>query len=329
MLYLHGIGHFHPENVIDNAFLESLDIGTTDAWIMERVGIRARRTVLSLDYISDTKNSDPRAADAASLYTNAQTGAKAANNALAMAGLKPEDIGMVIAGGCSPQWSIPATACTVAAELGIDAPCFDLSSACSTFAAQLHLLAQMTEGGMPDYVLIVQPENNTRTIDFSDRTAAVLWGDATAAAVVSNRHPARARITKTTLHSDPKGWHKVRIPTHGHFAQEGSAVQGFAIRKGTTTAQELAESCAGPREDLFLVGHQANLLMLQGIARRAHVDGERHFHNVEEYGNCGAAGAPSVLSQRWEKFGDGDELAVVVVGSGLTWGGVLIQFGDI
>ena len=69
--------------------------------------------------------------------------------------------------------------------------------------------------------------------------------------------------------------------------------------------------------------------MLQGIARRAHVDGERHFHNVEEYGNCGAAGAPSVLSQRWEKFGDGDELAVVVVGSGLTWGGVLIQFGDI
>jgi 3-oxoacyl-[acyl-carrier-protein] synthase-3 len=329
MLYLHGIGHFHPENVIDNTFLEELDIGTDHNWILERVGIRTRRTVLSLDYIRETQNRDPRAADEASLYTNAQTGAKAANNALAAAGLKTEDIGMVIAGGCSPQWSIPATACTVAAELGIDAPCFDLSSACSTFAAQLHFLAQMADGAMPEHVLIVQPENNTRTVDYSDRAAAVLWGDATTAAIVSSKHPARARITKTTLKSDPKGWNKVRIPTGRHFAQEGSAVQGFAIRRGTTTARELAAACAGSRERLILVGHQANLLMLEGIARRAQMNDDRHMHNVQEFGNCGAAGAPSVISQRWQDFRDGDEVVVVVVGSGLTWGGVLIQFGDI
>jgi len=327
MLYLHGIGHFHPENVIDNAFLTDLDIGTNDAWIMERVGIRTRRTVLPLDYIRDTRNEDPRAAHEASLYTNGQTGASAAEQALVAAGLEPADIGLVIAGGCSPEMLIPATACTVAAELGIDAPCFDVSSACSTFAAQLHFLAQMAEGAMPENVLIVQPENNTRTVNYNDRAVAVLWGDATAAAVVSQR-PSRARITQTTLHSDPKGWNKVRIPAGGHFAQEGSAVQGFAIRKGTATAQELAESCAGKREDLFLVGHQANLLMLQGIARRAKVEDQRHLHNVEDFGNCGAAGAPSVLSQRWGEFRDGDEVAVVVVGSGLTWGGVLIQFGE-
>src|SRR5436853_360702 len=81
MIFVHGLGHFHPENVIDNAFLESLDIGTTDSWIMDRVGIRARRTVLSLDYIRDTRNRDPRGAHEASLYTNAETGARAAHHA--------------------------------------------------------------------------------------------------------------------------------------------------------------------------------------------------------------------------------------------------------
>ena len=98
MLYLHGIGHFHPENVITNRFLEDLGIGTDEAWILERVGIRERRTVLSLDYIRRTKNSDPRAAHEASLYRNAQTGAAAARMALDRAGLAPSDIGFVISG---------------------------------------------------------------------------------------------------------------------------------------------------------------------------------------------------------------------------------------
>ena len=74
MLYLHGMGHFHPENVITNRFLEELEIGTDEAWILERVGIRERRTVLPLDYIRQTKNRDPRAAHEASLYRNAETG---------------------------------------------------------------------------------------------------------------------------------------------------------------------------------------------------------------------------------------------------------------
>src|SRR5688572_3128132 len=99
MLYFHGIGHFHPENQIDNAFLESLDIGTSDPWIMERVGIRSRRTVLPLDYIRATKNKDLRAAQEAALYTNAETGRRAALMAIERAGIAPGDVGMVVAGG--------------------------------------------------------------------------------------------------------------------------------------------------------------------------------------------------------------------------------------
>lgn len=326
MLYLNGIGHFHPENVIDNGFLESLDIGTDDTWILERVGIRSRRTVLDLDYIRQTRNQDPRAAAEASSYTNAETGALAARMAMDRAGISAGDIGMVLSGGCSPQWSIPAEACTVANELGITAPSFDVSSACSTFAAQLHFLYHYQSGAMPDYVLILQPENTTRTVDYSDRATAVLWGDGTTAAVVSTRHEANARVHYTTLHSDPSGWSKVRISCAGHFEQEGRSVHRFAIRKGGATLLELLER-ANDADTANFIGHQANLLALQGMCREANVGPDRHLYNVDEFGNCGAAGATSVLSQHWDDFADGQELAIAVVGSGLTWGGGLIRFG--
>jgi 3-oxoacyl-[acyl-carrier-protein] synthase-3 len=313
--------------VIDNRFLESLDIGTDEGWIVERVGIRSRRTVLDLDYIRQTRNQDPRAAAEASSHTNAETGALAARMAMDRAGVSAEDIGMVLAGGCSPQWSIPAEACMVAHELGIEAPSLDLSSACSTFAAQLHTLAQYRADALPDYVLIVQPENTTRTVDYSDRSIAVLWGDGTTAAVVSSRHVAQARLLYTTLHSDPSGWDKVRIPAAGHFEQDGRAVQRFAIRKGGATLRELLAQADKPGETVF-IGHQANLLALQGMCRQAEIPEDRHLHNVVEFGNCGAAGAASVLSQHWGDFSQGQELALAVVGSGLTWGGALIRFGD-
>src|SRR6185436_16980812 len=114
MLYFHGFGHFHPENQIDNAFLESLDIGTNEQWIVERVGIRNRRTVLPLDYIRTTRNKDLRAAREAAIYSNAETGKRAALMAIERAGIAPSDVGMVIAGGCSPDTCIPAEAARIA-----------------------------------------------------------------------------------------------------------------------------------------------------------------------------------------------------------------------
>lgn len=325
MLYLRGVGHFHPENRIDNHFLTSLDIGTDDQWIMERVGIRCRRTVLSLDYIRATRNRHPQEAVKASAYTNAVTGAHAARMALDRAGLTTGDIGMVIAGGCSPQYTIPAEACMIAAELGISAPVFDVSSACSSFAVQLHYLDSMRSETLPDHILVVNAENNTRTVDYSDRRNAVLWGDASSAVVVSPRVPGRIQIRSSIVESDPSGWDKVVIPTGGHFHQHGSAVQGFAIRKSTATLAKLRHSCAGDPHRLYFIGHQANLGMLRTTCERGGISPDRHLFNVDEYGNCGAAGAPSVLSQNWEKFMPGDEIALVVVGSGLTWGGLLMR----
>jgi len=332
MLYLHGLGHFHPENEIDNAFLESLDIGTNDAWILERVGIESRRTVLPLDYIRTTKNRDLRAAPEAAIYTNAETGRRAAMMAIERAGIEPSAIGMVIAGGCSPDTCIPAEASRIARALGLSVPAFDLHAACSTFGAHLNFLDRMGPS-LPDFVLIVQPENVSRTVDYADRSTAVLFGDATSAAVVSTRVPSRVRAVSPTFDTDPSGCDEVMIPRTGYFRQNGATVQKFAIKKMSAllkAIEDRVEAEGGPdrRGRVIYVGHQANLTMLESVCRRAGIPPERHFHNIVRFGNQCAAGAPSVLSQRWEELRPGDVLALVVVGSGLSWSSVQLEVAD-
>ena len=317
------MGHFHPETVIDNHFLERLDIGTTDEWILARTGVRTRHTLLPLEYICATRNRDPRAAGEASRYSNAQTGCRAAHMALERARLAPADIGMVIAGTSAPRMGSPAEACLIADQLGIAPPCLDINSACCSLVAQLHLLSMMAPESTPDFILLVQPENLTRTVDYTDRRTAVLMGDATTAAVVSRRVPSAITVSAITLESDPASWRKVSIPCMGHLNQDGSAVQNFAIRKMTGLLEKAREHV---RDDFWFAGHQANLPMLQSVCARAGVDPARHLFNVDRRGNCGAAGSASVISENFQRFRPGDQLAVTVVGAGLTWGGFLIEF---
>src|ERR1700728_3244785 len=183
MLFLHGLGHFHPENEIDNAFLEALDIGTSDQWILDRVGIKSRRTVLPLDYIRATKNRDLRGAAEAALYSN----------------------------------------------------------------AEIHFL-EMMGLGLPDHVLIVQPENMTRVVDFSDRSTAVLFGDATSAAVVSTKVPSRVRCVHSTFQTSPAGCDEVTIPRAGFFRQNGAVVQKFAIKQMSALFGEIQGRVGPDRE---------------------------------------------------------------------------------
>lgn len=328
MIYIHGLGYYHPENVIDNKFLEGLDIGTSDAWITERVGIKTRRTVLPLDYIASTKNQDVRTAFEAAEISNAQTGKHAAEMAIKNAGITADQIGLVIAGGCSPDFVTPAEAATIAAALGIEAPAFDLNSACSSFGAHMQFLANMRPETLPDFILIVQPENNTRTVNYIDRSTAVLWGDGTSAAVVSAKVPARAKVTFNTITSSPAGWDKVVIPRLGHFNQEGPTVQTFAIKRTINCFREIAKKEEYQNSPVYLVGHQANLIMLKSVCSRCDIPDERHFFNVDRFGNTGASGAPTVLAQNWDKLKAGDVVALIVVGAGLTWSSMAIEFGE-
>lgn len=327
-VYLHGLGHSHPTTEITNQFLESLDIGTTDAWITERVGIRSRRTVLTLDYIKHTKNADPRASVEARSCDQAELGASAAKMAIERAGLTADRIGMVIAGSSAPDYVTPAEACVVAARVGIEAPAFDVQSACTSFFVPLHLLSMMDPSRAPEFVLIVVPETLTCTVDYRDRSAAVLWGDAAAAAVVSTRVPGRAEILGTTLGSNPAAFDKVTIPRQAFFAQEGQAVQKFAIKRMTAMVQALKEQHRVPGRQLSFIGHQANLRMLTSVADACEIPTSRHFHNVRDFGNTAAAGSVSVLSSRWDAWNSEDDIAVAGVGAGLTWASYLLRFAS-
>ena len=327
-LYLHGLGHAHPESEITNRFLEDLDIGTDDEWILERVGIRARRSVLPLDYIRTTFNRDPRCALEAALQSNAELGAAAAELALSRAGIERERIGMVIAGNSASDTHSPAEACNVAHALGLEVPAFDVQSACTSFYTQLYLLSMMRSECLPDFVLLVAPETLTTTVDYSDRASAVLWGDAAAAAVVSLRHRAPRQVLSVELDSSPAGRDKVVVPRGGHFRQEGRTVQMFGIKRMTRSLERLRSEFECSDRHFHFVGHQANLRMLESVRVQAGVAPEYHHTNAEWFGNTGAASAASVLSMQWEKWTPHDDVAVVGVGSGLTWASYLVRFED-
>ncbi len=325
-VYLHGLGHFHPEHEITNAFLEELDIGTTDQWILERVGIRSRRTVMPLDYLRETRNAEPRAALEAATYSNADLAKNAAEMAIARAGIEPAQIGMVCAGSSAVDTASPAEACNVACALGLEVPAFDVISACTSFYVQLFLLQQMDPQRMPEFVLLAVPDALTRTVDYRDRTAAVIWGDGAAAAVVSTRVPAPVQILGNTLASSPAGADKVMVPRLGHFAQEGRVVQTFGIKRMTRLVRELREEFADEDRRFHFVGHQANLRMLQNVCRQCEIPSDRHHSNVEWFGNTGAASSASVISMNWEKWEADDDIGVAGVGAGLTWSSYLMRF---
>ncbi len=327
-LYLHGTGHFHSEVEITNKFLEDLDIGTNDAWITERVGIKSRRTVLPLDYIKETRNSDLAAADEAALYTHAQTGKTATEMAVARAGINLTDIGMVIAGSSAPGSLSPSDASMIANELGLEVPSFDVNSACTSLSVAVYLLSMMRDEMLPDYVLMVTPESLTQTVSYNDRSSAVIWGDCTTAMIVSTKHRSNIEILGTSLDSSPAGWDKVRVPRRGHFTQEGRTVQMFAIKKTIRCLRKLQKEFTDPARSLHFIGHQANLLMLQSVCEHCKIEDARHHTNVVDFANTASAGAASVISQEWDTWKSGDDLAVVGVGSGLSWSSYLLRFRE-
>lgn len=328
MLYLHAMGHFHPENVISNKFLEELDIGTNNEWIMERVGIQNRHTVLPLDYIRRTKNVNPLESFSIRQYTNSQMSAKAARMALARASLKPEDIGLLISGSSSPDNITPAEAGAVAAELGIEVPCFDLNSACSTFGTQVNFLMNMKPETLPPYILLVGAESTTKVINYTDRNSSVLFGDGASAAIVSAKNPARAAFVSGGFDARPSGWTKVGVTGDWVFSQDGNAVQGFAIRTTSDCLKTLQDQYEADAKRFIFIAHQANLMMLKAVCERRGIKPESHWYNVDQFGNVGCCGAPSVLSMNWDKIQPGDDIAMVIVGAGLAWAYAMLKVED-
>lgn len=324
-LYIHGVGHFHPPNVIDNSFLEALQIEVDGAWVKERVGISERHTVLSLDYIEKTHNKEPYLIGPHIEFSNAETSVHAINMALERAQLQPAQIGMVIAGSCSPEYSLPADACAIAAKLNLKVPTFDINSACTTFVSHLYVINNMESESLPDYILLVIPDNTTRHINYSDRRTAVLWGDCSTAIIVSKKIKSNLCIEAVTTESNPLEWKKIILPAGGYFYQDGNAVQRFAIKQMIATTKKMMDKAHLQPGQYYFIGHQANLRILENVCEKLQIPSEKHRYNIDQFGNCGAAGAPSVLSQNWERFKSGDIILMTMVGAGLSWGGIIIR----
>ena len=212
--------------------------------------------------------------------------------AIARAGIAKSDIGMVLAGSSAMDTATPAEACNVARALELEVPAFDINSACTSFFASLYVLSLMQPERLPAFVLIVVPEALTRSVDYTDRASAVLWGDGAVAAVLSTRVPGRARIVSNTLMSSPAGADKVVVPRVGHFRQEGRQVQVFAIKKTALLLKRLQDAFQQDGRTLHFVGHQANLRMLEAVYRQCGVPPTRHHSNVEWFGNTAGAAAP-------------------------------------
>ena len=241
MLYLHGIGHFTRKTSFEPF---SGGIGDRDRRGVDHGTGRYPRTANGSSPRLHPRDEEPRprAAHEVSLYTDAKmAGSAGGANGLRQGGALTVDVsGLSYRGVASPATLTPAEAATVAAELGIYVPCFDLNSACTTFGMQLHFLSWMTADALPPFVLTVQPEGVTRAIDYSDRSSAVLFGDATTAAVVSTSVKARVTLVESNCGTKASSLGEGdSTQRRGHFRQDGHAVQGFAIRRMTESLQDM------------------------------------------------------------------------------------------
>ena len=327
-LYLLSMGTARPSTVITNAFLESLDVGTSAQWIEEKIGIKERVTTLPLDYIAATRNVDPREALRIASASPTDLGKLAAERALAAAGISASDVGMIVCNTCTPRSLVPSEAVKIARALGIDEDTVqirDVITACPAFALHVHYLAQFQPDLLPPYILCICTATFTQIVNYNDRTDGAIWGDGAAAWVMSTEHPGRLRVIHTEYTADPSRAAAVVIDRLGHFHQDGRAVRDFSVRQTVRLLKRLESLYnADWSKDVF-IGHQANRTMLEQVAQNRGVAPENHWHNVTYFGNQAAAGAPAVLSEHWSDLSPGQRIAVAVVGAGLSWGSVLFE----
>lgn len=338
---LTGMGHWFPPTVLANQFYEDLDIGSSSDWIADRVGILERRSVLSHADIQKLRHGETTREQLLAegrLMSMADMAVEPwhlAKERALQGGCAQVDPDLVLSGSSVPDWDIPANACAIAHKLAIECAGFDVNSACSSFAVNLHVARGLMKSGMAQTAALFNIERYTTRIDYADRASCVLFGDSAAAGILTvledrENHtdgPCEGlELLDTVVHSSPAGAPHVRLPDGGVFAQNGAAVQKFAVTKTVSVAREIMDRNGLVSEDIqYFIGHQANKRMLTSAAEKLGLIPEQHLFNVDYYGNQGGSGAPVVLSMNWDKYRSGDYIVVAVVGSGLTWGAALFR----
>ena len=261
----------------------------------------AKRCGLSKEYIVKTKNADPVQAmihARANGVTPVTLGVEAGRMALERAGIKPEQVGMIICNCDFPFDIAPGAACFIAKELGVgNGPHMDVNTACSSFARHMKILGDTRPEAWPEFVLTIQTGcYTTRTSYASDCFDGYIWGDGAAAQVCSNKRTGIVKVEPMFFETDPRGVEDVKVDGVAHFVQDGTKVREFSIRKTVELFEAIAEAKKLYAEDVYTVTHQANAVMMESIIGHLRLPKERHIMNVREQGNIGGAGMPSAVA---------------------------------
>jgi 3-oxoacyl-[acyl-carrier-protein] synthase-3 len=316
-----GTGSFLPPRRLTNADLvaelAAQGVESSDEWIVERTGIRAR-------HFAD--------ADSAS----SDLGVQAARKAIEAAGLKPEEIDLIIVATSTPDMVFPSTATLLQHKLGIaGCPAFDVQAVCSGFIYALTVADAMIQNGAASKALVIGAEVFSRILDFKDRTTCVLFGDG-AGAVVLEASDAPG-ILATDIHADGK--HSAILCVPGHVSggsvlgdpvlkMDGQAVFKLAVGVLEETARaSLAKAQLTEADIDWLIPHQANIRIMQSTARKLKMSMDKVIVTVDQHGNTSAASIPLALDHavRNGTIQKGQTLLLEGVGGGFTWGSVLLK----
>jgi 3-oxoacyl-[acyl-carrier-protein] synthase III len=319
-----GTGLGLPERIVTNAeFATRID--TSDEWIVQRTGIRERRF----------------AAPEESTLTFATA---AGREALAQAGLKPEELDLIVCGTITPDHTLPSTASLLQAELGCRwIPAFDLAAACSGMVWSLVVAAQYIATGVARNVLVVGAETLTRITDMEDRGTAVLFGDGAGAAVLRPATSPERRILAMRQGADGQRAMLINIPAGGakypasqqtlaermhYMRMRGREIYKFAVTQMCEIIHETAADAGVSVDDIALiVPHQSNLRIIESACEKAGVPAERVVINIDRYGNTSAASVGIALHEARTdgRIKPGDLVMLVAFGAGLTWGSILLR----
>jgi 3-oxoacyl-[acyl-carrier-protein] synthase-3 len=323
-----GLGHYLPPIVRTNVDLEKM-VDTSDAWITERTGIRERRIAPDGIVTSDMAT-------------------HAAREALAMAGLKPTDLDMIIVGTVTPDMPMPATAVFVQQKLGAGTcPAFDLSAACAGFVFGLTIADQFVRSGAMKHVLVVGVELLSRVIDWSDRTTCVLFGDGAGAAVIGPADPSEGErasgILSTKILTDGALAASLMIPGGGSVSpashevieqklhkvhMKGQDIFKVAVKNLFSASKNALDAAGMTEADVdWICAHQANLRIIDQVTSRLRVPQEKVLINNDRVGNTSSASIPILVDENFRsgKIKKGDTVLMCALGAGISWGSALVR----
>lgn len=312
-----GTGSYLPERVLTNHDLERM-VDTSDEWIYTRTGIRQRHIAAENENASDLALA-------------------ASRRAIEAAGIRAQDIGLVVVATTTSDMVFPSTACILQSKLGINGcPAFDIQAVCSGFVYGLATADQFMRTGRHDYALVVGAEVYSRILDWKDRSTCVLFGDG-AGAVVLGRSGTPG-ILSCHLHADGSHADKLCVPgtvrrgaVSGRplLRMDGGAVFKFAVKVLEEVAEEaLAANGLGKSDIDWLIPHQANIRIIQATAKKLGLSMEKVVTTVDRHANTSAASIPLALDEavRDGRIRRGQHVLLEGVGGGFTWGSALIRW---